>query len=363
MSFGARAVIRLDALQHNLNTLRDSVPDARIMAVVKANAYGHGLSAVAAALDDVDSFAVARLEEGRRLRAQGVRQPIVLLEGVWDADDQAEAIKLGCELVIHCDEQIALLEQHAGSQCTVWLKVDTGMRRLGVTTEHAPAALARLRALACVRELRLMTHFSSADELDNDKTRQQLERFRPLAEGFGGDVSVANSPGTLGWQEVAALKSSLGFSGDHWVRPGIALYGVSPFPGKTGADLGLRPVMQFEGRLIAVKAVQKGDTVGYTERYRAEKDTTIGVIAAGYGDGYTRRFEDGTPVVLNGRRVPLAGVVSMDMLTVDLGPDASDRVGDVATLWGDELPVEELVPFCGTLSYALLCGVTHRELG
>ncbi len=363
MSFGARAVIRLDALRHNLTTIRDAVPGARVMAVVKANAYGHGLNAVATALGDVDSFAVARLEEAKRLRSQGIDQPIVLLEGVWDATDQTTAINQGCELVVHCDEQIALLEQHAGIRCTVWLKVDTGMGRLGVSPQQAPAALERLRALACVREVRIMTHFSSADELGNGKTLQQLERFRPLAEGFDGDVSVANSPGSLGWHEIAELKANLGFSGDHWIRPGIALYGISPFHGKTGADLGLRPVMQFEGRLIAVKPIRQGDTVGYTERFRAERDTTIGVIAAGYGDGYTRRFEDGTPVLLNGRRVPLAGVVSMDMITVDLGPDAQDRVGDVATLWGEALPVEELVPYCGTLSYALVCGVTHREIG
>ncbi len=362
MSFGARAVIRLDALRHNLKTIRDTVPGARVMAVVKANAYGHGLRAVAAALDDIDSFAVARLEEAKRLRQQGIDQPIVLLEGVWDAADQTTAINQGCELVIHSEEQIALLEQHAGIRCTVWLKIDTGMGRLGVSPEAAEPALQRLRALACVREVRLMTHFSSADELDNDKTLRQLERFRPLAEGFDGDVSVGNSPATLGWREVKELKERLGFSGDHWIRPGIALYGVSPFAGKTGTDLDLKPVMQFEGRLIAVKPVSPGETVGYTERFEAQSDTIIGVIAAGYGDGYSRRFRDGTPVLLNGRRVPLAGVVSMDMITVDLGADAEDQVGDVATLWGGELPIEELAPWCDAIPYTMVCGIMHREL-
>ncbi|MEM9402958.1 MAG: alanine racemase [Pseudomonadota bacterium] len=362
MSFGARAVIRLDALHHNLKTLRDAVPDARLMAVVKANAYGHGLETVARSLD-ADSFAVARLEEARRLRAIGVKSPIVLLEGVWDAADQAEALSLGCELVVHSPEQLAMLEQQDTPACTVWLKVDTGMNRLGFAPEDAEAALARLRRLGCVEDLRLMTHFSSADEVGNDKTRQQLDRFRPLATGFAGDVSVANSPATFGWDEVRRLKDDLGFAGHQWIRPGIALFGISPFEGRTGDDLGLRPVMQFKGRLIALKPLRQGDAVGYTERYTAERDTIIGVIAAGYGDGYTRHFRDGTPVLLNGRRVPLAGVVSMDMLTVDLGPDATDRVGDIATLWGDGLPIEELVPYCGSLPYTLVCGVTHREPG
>ena len=361
MSFGARAVIRPDALRHNLSVIQQAAPGSRVMAVVKANAYGHGLCTVADSLPDADSFAVARLDEARELRQHGIEKPIVLLEGVWDAADQTSAINQGCELVVHSVEQVELLEAHVGARATVWLKVDTGMHRLGFLPSDVPRAIERLEASAHVRELRLMTHFSSADDTDDDKTARQLEQFADVASGFDGDVSVANSPGLLGWGAIRDLKERLGFSGDHWIRPGIALYGVSPFDGSRGDTLGLRPAMQFEARLIAKKPIAAGEFVGYRERYETTRDTTIGVIAAGYGDGYSRRFRDGTPVLLNGRRVPLAGVVSMDMLTVDLGPDAGDAVGDVATLWGDGLPVEELADWAETIPYTLLCGVTHRE--
>lgn len=362
MSFGARAVIRPDALRHNLQTLRQCVPGARVMAVIKANAYGHGLAPVAAALDDADAFAVARLEEALRLRDSGIDKPVVLLEGVWDAGDQATAIEQGCELVVHCEEQLGLLAAQPGGRVNVWLKVDTGMARLGLLPQDVAPALARLRALDCVRDVRLMTHFSSADELDNPRTLEQLECFRHIAKDFAGDISVANSPAILGWPQVRTLAEDLGIGGAQWLRPGIALYGISAFADRTGSAFGLEPVMRFEGRLIAMRKVGKGAPVGYKQRFHATRDTTIGVIAAGYGDGYSRGFADGTPVLLNGRRVPLAGIVSMDMITVDLGPDARDRIGDVATLWGPGLPVEELAEFCDSIPYTLVCGVMHRDL-
>ncbi|MDJ0916222.1 MAG: alanine racemase [Woeseiaceae bacterium] len=361
MSFGARAVIRPDALRHNLSVIHKAVPGSRVMAVIKANAYGHGLCTVADSLTDADSFAVARLTEARELRQHGIEKPIVMLEGVWDRDDQTSAINQGCELVVHSLEQVELLEAHAGAKVTVWLKIDTGMHRLGFALKGVPEVLLRLRASPHVKQLRLMTHFSNADVVDDDKTTRQLERFASIAKGFDGDVSVANSPGALGWDEIRELKSTLGFAGDHWIRPGLSLYGVSPFPASSGDALDLLPAMQFEARLISVKRISAGESVGYRERFTADRDTTIGVIAAGYGDGYPRSFRDGTPVLLNGRRVPLAGIVSMDMLTVDLGPDARDRVGDVATLWGDGLAVEELAGWADTIPYTLLCGVMHRE--
>ena len=361
MSFGARAVIRPDALRHNFSVIQQAVPGSRVMAVVKANAYGHGLCTVADSLSNADSFAVARLDEARELRQHGIEKPIVLLEGVWDTEDQTSAINQGCELVVHNFTQVQLLEAHAGARATVWLKVDTGMHRLGFMPNEVPEAIARLTASAHVKDLRLMTHFSSADVTDDDKTVRQLEQFATVATGFDGDISVANSPGALGWDSIRNLRDRLGFSGEHWIRPGIALYGVSPFDGSSGDALGLKPAMQFEARLIATKRVPAGEYVGYRERYVTPRDTTIGVIAAGYGDGYSRRFRDGTPVLLNGRRVPLAGIVSMDMLTVDLGPDADDRVGDVAILWGDGLAVEELAEWADTIPYTLLCGVMHRE--
>jgi len=234
------------------------------------------------------------------------------------------------------------------------------MNRRGFRPEIAPRLLARLRACTAVAELRLMTHLASADETESPSTQAQLERFRPVVEEFSGAVSIANSPAVLRWPQIVVARDKLGFAGDHWIRPGIALFGISPFAGRTGAELGLTPVMQFEARLIATKALQKGALVGYRGQYESDRDSTLGVIAAGYGDGYTRHFKNGTPVVINGRRVPLIGRVSMDLIAVDLGVDASDRVGDIATLWGDSLPVEEVAMWADAIPYELVCGVMNR---
>ena len=361
MTFGARALIRLGALKHNLDVIRAAAPDAKVMAVIKANAYGHGMLTVARTLAGADSFAVARLPEAVRLHESGIDQPIVLLSGVQTVPELDDAVRRGFEMVVHCIEQVELLEGLGSGQATVWLKIDTGMNRLGFDPAQAPELMQRLRACPAVGELRLMTHLASADELDNQTTDEQLAVFRGIAAGFDGAVSIANTPATLGWPEIAAAKESLGFAGDHWIRPGIGLFGISPFEGKTGEDLGLRPVMQFEARLIATKPLREGARVGYKGRYRSQGDSVLGIVSAGYGDGYTRHFRTGTPVLLNGREVPLIGNVSMDMIAVDLGPDASDRVGDIATLWGDGLPVETVAPFADAIAYDLVCGVMHRE--
>ena len=235
-----------------------------------------------------------------------------------------------------------MLERESGCRGTVWLKIDTGMNRLGFSPAAAPKLLERLAAAAAVQELHLMTHFASADELENPVTESQLETFAPVTRDFPGAVSIANSPASLGWPKVIDARARLGFGGDFWIRPGISLFGISPFADRTGCDLGLKPVMQFEARLIAVKPLHAGACVGYKGAYTSDRDSTLGIIAAGYGDGYTRHFRSGTPVLLNGRRVPLIGKVSMDMCAVDLGEGATDRVGDIATLWGDDLPVEEV---------------------
>ena len=361
MSFGARALIRLGALRHNLEVLRSVAPGARVMAVIKANAYGHGLVPVAQHLEMADSLAVARLPEAQLLRESGIDKPVVLLAGVSTDEELRLAFDQGFELVVHDVEQVGLLERATGGGGTVWLKVDTGMNRLGFAPADAPELIRRLRAAAAVNDLRLMTHFSSADELDNPVTESQIEAFAPVTRDFPGAVSIANSPASLGWPQVVDARARLGFGGDFWIRPGISLFGVSPFADKTGRELGLKPVMQFEARLIAVKPLHAGARVGYKGAYTSERDTTLGIIAAGYGDGYTRHFRSGTPVLLNGRRVPLVGIVSMDMCAVDLGEGASDRVGDIATLWGDDLPVEEVAPWADAIPYELVCGVMNRE--
>jgi len=352
VSFGARALIRLGALKHNLGVVRSACPGARIMAVVKANAYGHGLLAVAQSLPDVDAFAVARLPEALLLREGGVSKPIVLLAGVLTDDELVTAIDNGFEIVAHCHEQIGLLESCRSGKTVIWIKIDTGMNRLGFDPGEFDTLMARLKSCPAVAELRLMSHLASADEPADPVTEAQLDRFRAIAAGFDGAISVANSPAALGWP---------GLAGKNWVRTGIALYGVSPFVGTTGAQLGLKPVMQFEARLIAVKRLRKGSRVGYKGRYVAPQDSVLGIISAGYGDGYTRQFRNGTPVLINDRRVALIGHVSMDMIAVDLGPGANDQVGDVATLWGPRLPVEEVAPWAGAIPYELICGVMNRE--
>ncbi len=361
MTFGARALIRLGALKKNLSVIRAAAPGSKVMAVIKANAYGHGMTTVAHNLEDVDSFAVARLPEAIQLHDSGIDKPIVLLAGALTADELDEALRRGFEVVVHCNEQIELLESAGRGNAVVWLKFDTGMNRLGFAPEEASGLVDRLNACAAVGELRLMSHLASADELENPVTEEQLARFRSVVAGFGGAVSIANTPGTMGWSQMARAQELLGFEGDHWVRPGLALFGISPFADRNGSDLGLTPVMHFEARLIAAKPLREGARVGYRGRYRCQSDTTLGIISAGYGDGYTRHFRTGTPVLLNGRRVPLIGNVSMDMIAVDLGPQSGDSVGDIATLWGPGLPVEEVAPWADAIPYELVCGVMHRE--
>ena len=361
MSFGARALIRLGALKHNLEVIRAAVPGSRVMAVIKANAYGHGMVPVAQHLPDVDAFAVARVPEAIQLRDNGVVAPIVLLAGVMNSRELGAAVAHGFEPVVHCREQVELLENWHSGSVTAWLKFDTGMNRLGFPPEDAQDLMARLQAARGVAELRLMTHLSSADEIASPVTEEQLRRFRPIARGFQGSVSIGNSPGMFGWPAVSDARREFGFGGDNWVRAGIALFGISPFADRTGVDLGLKPVMQFEARLISVKSLRAGARVGYKGSYVNDADTTLGVISAGYGDGYTRHFRTGTPVLINGRRVPLIGNVSMDMIAVDLGPKSRDKVGDIATLWGEGLPVEAVAPWADAIPYELVCGVMNRE--
>lgn len=361
MSFGARALIRLGALEHNLRTIRRAAPEAKVLAVIKANAYGHGMLEVAQALPSADAFGVARIPEATRLRESGIEQPIVLLSGVFDADELRVAIANGFDIVVHCHEQVELLEAALEVGVTLWLKVDTGMNRLGFAPSESAAVIDRLQAANPQGELRLMTHFADADNLDSSYTLEQLERMADVVRDFDGSVSLPNSAALLGWPAIADPADDLGISGDLWIRPGIALYGISPFSDRRGDEFGLKPVMQFESRLVARKPLPAGSHVGYKGRYVSDTDTQIGIISVGYGDGYTRHFRDGTPVMLNGRRVSLIGNVSMDLIAVDLGPDATDRVGDIATLWGGALPVEEVALWADTIAYELVCNVSHRE--
>jgi alanine racemase len=329
------------------------------MAVVKANAYGHGLLEVARRLANVDCLAVARFAEARRLRDAGISTDIVVLGGPLASQDLDVARDLNLQIAVHDLQQLSWLSSAQYSLPRIWLKVDTGMRRLGIYPDAVADCLERVRPRA--ERIGLMTHFASADETRSPTTEQQLARFIPLAEGFDGDVSVANSPGLLSWPELLDSLAEVCDENRLWIRPGLAIYGLSPFEDRSGSDIGLMPAMQLESQLLSVKSIAAGDRVGYGGTWEAPTDTVLGVVAAGYGDGYTRHIPSGTPVLVNGRRVPVAGRISMDLTAVDLGAEATDKVGDPVILWGDGLPVEEIAAAAGTIPYALVTGVTHRE--
>jgi alanine racemase len=345
-----RARIDTRSLRANLARLRQAAPGARVMAVIKANAYGHGLVPVALALSGADAFAVARIEEAAALRAAGITQPIVLLEGIVNAGQLAEAAQLQLELVVHEPGQVALLEQFRGHhRFGLWLKVDTGMNRLGLRPDQFRPIWQRLAALRPLA-LRVLTHLASADERDSPQTAEQLTRLEPLIAGLDAEVSVANSAALLTLPETHR----------QWVRPGLALYGASPFAGQCGVDLGLRPAMTLLSSVIAVRELEAGERVGYGGAWRAARPTRIAILAGGYGDGLLRSLPSGSPVWLAGQRAPLAGRISMDMLAVDVSELPEVTVGAQAELWGPNLPVEEVAQAAGTIAYELLCGVSQR---
>lgn len=358
MSVGARALIRLEAIRHNLRRIKDFARGAKVMAVVKANAYGHGSLPVAQALDEADALAVARIQEGIALRAAGIRQPVVVFHGAATREDLRAVAEYHLQPVVHCEKQVKMLEAAPRGEAVVWLKVDTGMRRLGVEPTEVGALLSRLSKAPAVGEVRLMTHLSNADAREDSQTRRQLESFAKLLDDFDGQFSIANSAGLLAWPETVDGNRDAARS---WVRTGIALYGVSPFPASDGSEFGLRPAMEFEARLIDVKPIRAGEAVGYGGAWRAPHDTRLGIVSAGYGDGYSRYLPSGTPVLVEGRTATLAGKVSMDAAAVDLGPDSSASPGDRVILWGEDLPVEVIAARAGTIPYTLLAGITHRE--
>ena len=351
MTRATRAVINLSALRHNLSIVRRHAPDSRVMAIIKANAYGHGSVAVAQALHQADAFGVACLDEAINLREAGISQPIVLLEGVVHAADLNLVRGYELELVVHHPEQISLLQHHSGRPIPVWLKLDTGMHRLGVAPARTQEILQLLNTLDGVAQpIRLMTHLANADDRQDNTTVQQLAGFDAATAELAYATSIANSAGILAWPK----------SHRDWVRPGIMLYGVSPFVDSQAADHELQPVMTLHSELIAVNHHQQGEAVGYGGTYHCPEDMPVGVVAIGYGDGYPRHAPSGTPVLVNGRRVPLIGRVSMDMICVDLRDCPNARIGDPVVLWGVELPVEEIAARAETIGYELLCRITQR---
>ena len=352
MSRLIRAVIDTQALRHNLNVIRARAAGAKVMAVVKANAYGHGLVSSALALREADAFAVARLEEALALRAVGIEGRILLLEGVFSLSQLEDAAHENLDLVVHDPSQIELLERAGGAErFALWVKIDTGMHRLGFAPRDFAAILGRIRALTpAPREIRLMTHLACANERDERSTGEQLTRFREATRGLSYETSIANS---------AALFGNYA-PGCQWVRPGLALYGASPFEDVSAAQLGLKPVMTLMSSVIAVRRVPRGECVGYGSAWSAGRDSVVAIVAAGYGDGVHRSLAGGTPVLVGGQRGALAGRVSMDMLAVDVTGLTGVQVGAPVVLWGEGLPVEQAARQAGTIAYELLCSVSQR---
>ena len=354
MSRSATATIHLDALRDNLARVREIAEGAKVMAVVKADAYGHGLERCARAFAGADAFGVASIADGLRLRAAGHRQRIVVLSGPDAPSDLAEMRRLQLEAVVHHESQLAMLEdERVGEPLKVWLKLDTGMHRLGFPPERARELHARLAALPAVdRDIVLMTHFASSDEFDNDFTAWQTQQFFGATEGLAGERALSNSAGLLGWPDARA----------DWVRVGGLLYGLAVTEGKTGADFGFRPVMTLATRLVAVNRIARGERIGYGATWECPEGMSVGVAAIGYGDGYPRSARSGTPVLVGDAPAAVIGRVSMDLLTLDLRSAPNSKVGDVVTLWGPKLPVETIAQSAGTISYELTCGVTRRVL-
>jgi alanine racemase len=350
------ATIHPAALKHNLARERRAAPDARVWAVVKANAYGHGIERVFDALRGADGFALLDLAEAERVRALGWRGPVLLLEGAFDARDLELCSRLNLWHTVHCDAQIDWLAAHkTQAPHRVFLKMNSGMNRLGFVPERFRAAWARLDALPQVQEISLMTHFSDAD--GERGIARQFAVFDEITRDLPGERSIANSAATL--RHAAAARAD-------WVRPGIALYGGSPdFPEHDAAHWRLEPGMTLSTKLIAVQTLKAGDTVGYGSRFTAEGPLRIGVAAAGYADGYPRHCDTGTPVLVNGVRTRTVGRVSMDMIAVDLTPVPAAGHGCEVTLWGRSsggavLSIDEVAQAGDTIGYELMCAVTQR---
>lgn len=347
------ATIDLAAIQHNLAQVRRYAPNSRVMAAVKARAYGHGAVPVARALENagVDALAVACMEEAIQLRQANIEASIVLLEGILSSEEAALAVQQRLPVVVHDHWQLSLLEALPESaEVSIWFKLDSGMHRLGFPLKDVPSLVEVLKRRPRWHFMGWMTHLSCADETDNPATQQQIEKFNAALEGLPGARSIANSAGILAWPEAHA----------DWVRPGLMIYGASPLPNRGAIDLGLKEAMTLESRLIAIHECDAGESIGYGQTFRCPERMPIGVVAVGYADGVHRSLPNGTPTLVNGVEAPIAGRVSMDMITIDLRKVPQAKVGDPVRLWGEGVPAEVIAKNAGTLAYELFCGLTQR---
>lgn len=353
MSRPAKAIIDLAALRHNYQLAQRLAPSAQTLGVVKANAYGHGAVAIAKALEPLaPALAVACIEEALELRQAGITKPIVLLEGPFEPQEIALAGQHNLWLILSNTDQVNwVTHAQLDNPITVWLKADSGMHRLGMNKTQLRQAYQQLKSVTHINnDIVLVTHFAVADELESDFTDQQIQRFADMAEGLNAPVSLSNSAGILGWKK----------SHGHYNRPGIMLYGASPFAQpQVNADQ-LQAVMSLTSQVIAVRNIDSGETVGYGRSWIAKRPSIIATVAIGYGDGYPRHAPNGTPVFINGQRAPIVGRVSMDMITVDVSELNVVNLGDSVELWGNNLSLNEIATWAGTISYELITRMPMR---
>jgi alanine racemase len=344
-----RATISAAALAHNLSVARQRAGEAKVWAVIKANAYGHGVERAARAFEAADGLAVLDFQEAARLRLAGIKKPILMLEGIFQPGDVALLHSHALTPVIHNAEQVEMLRASEGrGDVDVYLKVNSGMNRLGFAADSLRRAYDALRALPWIKNLTLMTHFADADGASG--IQSQLEWFNAVTQPFEAPRSLANSAALLRFPESRA----------GWVRPGIMLYGCSPFAGQSAQSLGLRPAMTLSSELISIQHLRQGDRIGYGFGYQAVGEMNIGVVACGYADGYPRHAPNGTPVLVNGLRTRVVGRVSMDMIGVDISDVPGARIGSPVTLWGEGLSADEVAAAAGTVSYEMLCALAPR---
>ena len=353
MTRPSRVIIDIKALEHNFSRIKELVHNSKIMAIIKADAYGHGIVRVAKTLRDADAFGVACLEEAEQLRIASITTPIILLEGPYKPNDLSLIIKLNLEVVIHNEYQLELLEKSKiDGAIKVWLKIDTGMHRLGFSANKTEEVLRRLMLCRNINSTPiLMSHLATANEKNHALTYQQLDTFREISKIVNIEKTIANSAAVINFPDVHF----------DWVRPGLMLYGVSPLINSCGHDHGLKSVMTLESEIISIQYLSKGEPVGYGATWRCPENMPVGIIAAGYGDGFPRHAKSGTPVLVNDIRCPLIGRASMDMLTIDLRNQSNAKIGDRVVLWGGSLPIEEIAAYAETIPYELLCGV-HKRL-
>ncbi len=345
-----QATINLGALRHNLTQVRQKAPGSRVIAVVKADAYGHGLQRIAETLQTaVEMLAVARLHEAIELRENGIQSELLVLEGINDAEELAIATHHNLQLVVHHPRQIAIYQQAVSVGISCWLKIDTGMHRLGFHPDTVKQAVQQLQASPAVHNLGLMTHLANADDPADASVACQIKRMEAVCQAYELPQTISNSAGIMAWPDSHA----------DWVRPGLMLYGALPCQHSTAAAAGLQPVMTLSAALLAVRTVQKGDRVGYGGNWQATQAGTLGVVGIGYGDGYPRQISSTAQVLINQQRATIVGRISMDMLVIDLQDIPADA-GDQVILWGEGLPIEEVAAWADTIPYTLLCGVMPR---